>query len=83
MELAALHHQMTVLRRQISGRPKLNLWDRLFFATLYRIHPRVLRTISIVQPDTVVRWHRSGFPVLLAMEVSREDRATACVKGRD
>ena len=61
MELAALHHQMTVLRRQISGRPKLNLWDRLFFATLYRIHPRVLRTISIVQPDTVVRWHRAGF----------------------
>ena len=56
-----LRHQVAVLQRQIDHRPKLTRWDRLLFATLYRFQPSVLRSISIVQPETVVRWHRAGF----------------------
>ena len=57
----ALRHQVAVLQRQIRHRPKLTRWDRLLFAALYRFQPSVLRSISIVRPETVVRWHRSGF----------------------
>ena len=57
----ALRHQLAVLQRQIRHRSHLTRWDRLLFATLYRFQPSVLRSISIVQPETVVRWHRAGF----------------------
>ncbi len=57
----ALRHQVAVLQRQIGHRPKLTRWDRLLFAALYWFQPSVLRSISIVQPETVVRWHRAGF----------------------
>ena len=52
----ALHHQVAVLQRQSRRRPKLTRWDRLLFAALYRVQPDVLRSISIVRPETVVRW---------------------------
>jgi transposase InsO family protein len=57
----ALHHQVAVLQRQVRHRPKLTRWDRLLFAALYRFQPRVLQSILIVRPETVVRWHRAGF----------------------
>lgn len=60
-DLIALRLQVGVLQRQISNRPKLTRWDRLLFAALYRVQPDVLRSISIVRPETVVRWHRAGF----------------------
>ena len=60
-DLVALRHQVAVLQRQIHHRPRLTHWDRLLFAALYRFQPSVLRSISIVRPETVVRWHRVGF----------------------
>src|SRR6202161_3027326 len=35
--------------------------DRLIFAGLYRLAPKVLGALAIVKPETVVRWHRAGF----------------------
>ena len=61
VDIVALHHQVAVLQRQIGHRPKLTRWDRLLFAALYRFQPSVLRSISIVKPATVVRWHGAGF----------------------
>ena len=55
-DILALRHQVAVLRRQVGRRPKLTHWDRLLFAALYRVHPDFLRSISIVRPETVVRW---------------------------
>lgn len=63
-DVAALRHQVMILQRQQRRRPKLTRWDRLLFAALYHVQPRVLQSISIVQPETVVRWHRSGFRLL-------------------
>lgn len=60
-DLVALRHQVAVLQRQVRHRPKLTRWDRLLFAVLYRAQPNVLQSISIVRPETVVRWHRAGF----------------------
>src|SRR6266403_1129890 len=60
-ENAALRHQLTVLRRRVSGRVHLTNGDRLFFVQLYRWFPSVLKAITIIRPETLVRWHRAGF----------------------
>jgi hypothetical protein len=33
----------------------------MIFVCLYRIAPRILDAITIVGPETVIRWHRAGF----------------------
>ncbi|HEY5217315.1 MAG TPA: hypothetical protein VIJ17_10550, partial [Pseudolabrys sp.] len=38
--------------------------DRLLFAGLYQIAPRVKDALAIVRPETVIRWHRAGFRLL-------------------
>jgi hypothetical protein len=43
------------------GRIEFTNGDRLFFILLYRLFPSVLKAMMIVQPETVVRWHRAGF----------------------
>jgi hypothetical protein len=60
-ENAALRHQLIVLRRRMRGRVQLTNGDRLFLVQLYRWFPSVLRAIKIIRPETLVRWHRSGF----------------------
>jgi hypothetical protein len=35
--------------------------DRLLLVWLYRLYPSLLDAIIIVQPETVIRWHRLGF----------------------
>src|SRR6187200_1223598 len=39
----------------------LSNFDRMIFVCLYRIAPRILDAITIVEPETVIRWHRTGF----------------------
>jgi hypothetical protein len=60
-ENAALRHQLIILRRKLRGRVQLKNSDRWFFVQLYRWFPSVLSTITIIQPETLVRWHRAGF----------------------
>jgi len=60
-ENAALRHQLIVLRRKIRGRVHLTNGDRLFLVQLYRWFPSVLKAITIIRPETLVRWHRAGF----------------------
>ena len=50
-----------VLRRQVRGRIHLTNFDRLFLVQLYRWCPSILRALVIIEPETVVRWHRAGF----------------------
>ena len=60
-ENAALRHQLIVLRRKVRGRVQFTDSDRLFFIQLYRWFPSVLEAITIIRPETLVRWHRAGF----------------------
>jgi hypothetical protein len=60
-ENAALRHQLIVLQRKMSGRPWLTNNDRWFFLQMYRWFPSILKIVSIIQPETLVRWHRAGF----------------------
>ncbi len=56
-----------VLRQQLAtyaashSRPRLTPVDRAFWVALFRIWPRWKACLAIVQPETVVRWHRRGF----------------------
>jgi hypothetical protein len=60
-ENAALRHQLIVLQRRVRGRVQLTNGDRLFLVQLYRWFPSVLKAITIIRPETLVRWHRAGF----------------------
>jgi putative transposase len=60
LEILALRQQLAVLKRQ-RPRPALHAYDRLFWTTLRRIWGRWADVLLIVQPETVVRWHRAGF----------------------
>jgi len=60
-ENAALKQRLAVLQRKVRGRVRLTNSDRLFFVLLYRWFPSILKTMTIIQPETLVRWHRAGF----------------------
>ena len=56
-----LRHQLIVLRRKLRGRVKLANSDRWFFIQLYRWFPSILKVLTVIRPETLVRWHRAGF----------------------
>ena len=60
-ENAVLRHQLNVLRRRLHGRGRLTNHDRLFLTQLYRWFPAILKVLTIIRPETLVRWHRAGF----------------------
>src|SRR6266851_2422660 len=60
-EIIMLRHQLNVLRQRVPLKPKLTVADRLLFVWLYRLFPSVLNAITIVHPETIIRWHRTGF----------------------
>jgi hypothetical protein len=60
-ENAAHRHQLIVLRRKVPGRVVLTNGDRWFLVQLYRLFPSILQALTVIRPETLVRWHRSGF----------------------
>jgi transposase InsO family protein len=60
-ENAVLRHQLIVLRRKLKGRARLTNNDRWFFVQMYRWFPSILQVLTIVRPETLVRWHKVGF----------------------
>src|SRR5271156_584548 len=58
---AMLRHQLNVVRRRLPGRVRLANNDRWFFIQLYRWFPSILQVLTIIRPETLVRWHRAGF----------------------
>ena len=60
LENLALRHQLAVLQRT-ARRPHLRPSDRVFWVLLSRLWRSWANAVSIVQPETVLRWHRTGF----------------------
>lgn len=60
-EIAMLRQQLGVLRLKSPKRIQVGFWDRVVFVWLYRFCPSALDAMHIVQPATVLRWHRQGF----------------------
>src|SRR5215831_14022267 len=60
LENLALRHQIGVLQRSASKRPKLTPLDRVLWAWLSGIWSDWRSALAIVKPETVVAWHRAG-----------------------
>jgi len=59
-ENLALRHQLTILQRSIK-RPRPRKRDRIFWVWLSRFWKDWRKALLIVQPATVITWHRQGF----------------------
>src|ERR1700736_6180520 len=60
-EILILRHQLNIQRRHLPKRLAFSAMDRLIFVGLYRLVPNTIKALTIVKPDTVIRWHRTGF----------------------
>ncbi len=74
-ELAAENlvlRQQLAIREQRSKRPRLRNRDRIFWTWVARLWSNWRSVLVIVQPDTVLGWHRQGFRLYLSREADRE-----------
>jgi hypothetical protein len=60
LETLALRHQLAVLHRT-APRPRLRRSDRLFWGLPSPLWRGWAETVAIIQPETVIRWQRTGF----------------------
>jgi len=79
----ALRHQIGVLQRAARKCPKLTPGDRLLWVWLSRIWSGWRSALAIVQPDTVLAWHRAGFRLFWTWKVrrGRPGRPRRCSRG--
>ncbi len=59
-ENLALRQQIVILQRSVK-RPRLHRRDRVFWVWLSRLWRGWRSSLIVVQPETVLRWHREGF----------------------
>jgi putative transposase len=60
LENLALRQQLATLKRR-HPRPRLAMFDRVFWVLARKFWSGWKQALMIVSPETVVRWHRSGF----------------------
>jgi len=60
-EVTVVRHQVNILRRLAPKRVRPNALDRAIFVGLYRLFPELGSAVTIIRPETIVRWHRMGF----------------------
>ena len=60
LENLSLRQQLAVMARR-HPQPRFSTSDRFFWVTLRRLWPGWRKVLILVKPDTVVRWHRTGF----------------------
>src|SRR3954451_23152138 len=70
LEILALRHQIGVLQRSVK-RPKLTPADRLLWAWLCEIWNGWRSRVFLVQPATVIGWHRKGFRLFWTWKIRR------------
>jgi hypothetical protein len=60
-EILCLRHQLDIALRQRPARLPLRASDRALLVWMIRLWPSRLGTIQVVEPATILRWHRAGF----------------------
>jgi len=60
LENLTLRQQVAILNMR-NTRPNLSNSDRLFWVVLSRLWGNWCAALHVVQPATVIRWHRKGF----------------------
>jgi hypothetical protein len=76
LENLALRQQLSLMVRK-QPRRRLTWPDKLFWSLLSRIWSGWKRAIVIVQPETVVRWHRAGIQAVLDVDFAAQDEPGA------
>src|SRR4029077_8499830 len=56
-----LRHQLNIVLRRAPQRLRLRGGDRALLVWMSRVWARLVGLARVVQPDTIVRWHRAGF----------------------
>src|SRR5215831_20725280 len=56
-----LRHQLSIALRRAPPRLRLRGGDRALLVWMTRLWPSLLGAAKVVQPETILRWHRSGF----------------------
>jgi hypothetical protein len=56
-----LRYQLNVAMRRAPQRVRLRAGDRALMIWMTRAWPSLLGLSRVVQPDTILRWHRAGF----------------------
>ena len=70
LEILALRHQLGVVHRSVK-RPKLTAPDRLLWVWLSAVWTNWRSALLIVQPETVIAWHRQAFRLFWTWKVRR------------
>jgi hypothetical protein len=83
-EMAFLRRQLLVLKRSAPAKLRLRTADRLIFVWLYRLFPCLLDAAVVFKPETLVRWHRSGFSLYwlasrAVVSAGRRSRPTSAI----
>jgi len=78
LENLALRQQIAVLQRSVK-RPHLKKCDRHFWVLLSRIWTDWAKMLTIVKPETVIRWHRKGFRLYWIWKSRRNGRGRPAV----
>src|ERR1039458_10636495 len=58
-----LRHQLAIALRRAPARLRLRGSDRALFILITKLWPSLLGAAQVVQPETILRWHRAGFKV--------------------
>jgi hypothetical protein len=56
-----LRHQLSIALRRAPSRLRLRGSDRALLVWMTRLWPGLLNAARVVQPETILRWHRAGF----------------------
>ena len=56
-----LRHQLNIALRRVPPRLRLRGIDRALFTWMIKLWPSFLGAAQVVQPETILRWHRAGF----------------------
>jgi hypothetical protein len=58
-----LRHQLNIALRQAPSRIRLSGSDRALLVLITKLWPNLVGMARLVQPETILRWHRTGFRV--------------------
>jgi hypothetical protein len=56
-----LRHQLNIALRQAPDRSRLRGSDRVLLVWMIKLWPSLLSSAQVVQPETILGWHRMGF----------------------
>src|SRR5205823_14686358 len=68
-----LRHQLNIALRQAPPRLRLLGSDRALLVWMTRLWPSLIRAAQVVQPETILRWHRSGWNGFWRWQYSTRD----------